>query len=32
VIYHWVPLLIAAIMLGYNEWTLARNSTEPNGS
>ncbi len=31
VIYNWVPLLIAAIMLGCNEWTLARNSTEPKG-
>jgi uncharacterized membrane protein YbhN (UPF0104 family) len=30
VIYNWVPLLIAAIMLGCNEWSLARNSTEPN--
>jgi uncharacterized membrane protein YbhN (UPF0104 family) len=30
VIYNWVPLLTAAIMLGCNEWSLARNSTEPN--
>ena len=29
VIYNWVPLLIAAIMLVCNEWTLTNNSTKP---
>jgi phosphatidylglycerol lysyltransferase len=28
VIYNWVPLLIAAIMLGYNEWALAKASAK----
>jgi phosphatidylglycerol lysyltransferase len=28
VVYNWVPLLIAAIMLGYNEWALSNNSSE----
>jgi phosphatidylglycerol lysyltransferase len=28
VIWNWIPLVIAAIMLGYNEWSLARNSTQ----
>jgi uncharacterized membrane protein YbhN (UPF0104 family) len=32
VIYNWIPLLIAAVMLGCNEWSLARNSSEPDGS
>jgi len=27
VIYNWIPLLIAAIMLGYNEWALTKAST-----
>ncbi len=28
VIYYWVPLLIAAVMLGCNELTLTDNATE----
>lgn len=30
VIYYWAPLLIAAIMLGCNEWALTKNSIEPS--
>jgi uncharacterized membrane protein YbhN (UPF0104 family) len=29
VIYNWVPLLIAAIMLACNEWALTNNSSKP---
>ena len=29
VIYNWIPLLIAAIMLGCHEWALTKNYTKP---
>ncbi len=32
VIYYWIPLLIAAVMLGYHELTLSRATEEPESS
>jgi uncharacterized membrane protein YbhN (UPF0104 family) len=28
IVYYWTPLLIAAILLSHNEWTLAKDAAE----